>query len=37
MTFQNFRDVTKVILKGKVLAKQTYLNKQEKPQINNLL
>ena len=33
---QNLRDAAKAVLRGKVIAKQSYLRKQEKSQINNL-
>ena len=33
---QNLRDATKVVLKGKFIAIQSYLKKQEKSQINYL-
>ena len=35
-TVQNIWDAAKTVLRGKVLAIQVYLKKQEKPQINNL-
>ena len=33
---QNLWDATKAVLRGKFIAIQSYLKKQEKPQINNL-
>ena len=36
MTTQNLWDATKAVLRGKIIAIQTYLKKQEKSQINNL-
>ena len=33
---QNLWDVAKAVLRGKLRAIQSYLKKQEKPQINNL-
>ena len=36
MTTQNLWDAAKAVLRGKFIAIQSYLNKQEKPQINNL-
>ena len=33
---QNLWDTAKAVLRGKFIAIQTYLRKQEKPQINNL-
>ena len=33
---QNLWDAAKAVLRGKFIAKQAYLRKQEKPQINNL-
>ena len=33
---QNLRDATKAVLRGKFIAIQAYLKKQEKSQINNL-
>ena len=36
MTTQNLRDVAKAVLRGKFIAIQSYLKKQEKSQINNL-
>ena len=35
-TIQNLWDATKAVLRGKFIAIQAYLKKQEKPQINNL-
>ena len=35
-TIQNMWDATKAVLRGKFIAIQSYLKKQEKPQINNL-
>ena len=35
-TFQNLGDTGKAILRGKFIALQAYLKKQEKAQINNL-
>ena len=36
MTIQNLWDATKAVLRGKFIAIQAYLKKQEKSQINNL-
>ena len=36
MTTQNLWDTTKAVLRGKFIAIQSYLKKQETPQINNL-
>ena len=36
MTFQNLWDAAKAVLRGKFIAIQAYLKKQEKSQINNL-
>ena len=36
MTFQNLWDAAKAILRGKFIAIQIYLRKQEKAQINKL-
>ena len=36
MTIQNLRDAAKAVLRGKFIAIQAYLRKQEKSQINNL-
>ena len=36
MTIQNLWDAAKAVLRGKFIAKQSYLKKQEKSQINNL-
>ena len=36
MMTQNLWDAAKAVLKGKLIAKQSYLKKQEKSQINNL-
>ena len=36
-TVQNLMGVAKAILRGKFMAIQSYLKKQEKPQINNLI
>ena len=36
MTLQNLWDASKAVLRGKFIAIQSYLRKQEKPQINNL-
>ena len=33
---QNLWDAAKVVLRGKIIAIQSYLKKQEKSQINNL-
>ena len=33
---QNLQDAAKVVLRGKLIAIQSYLRKQEKSQINNL-
>ena len=35
-TFQNLWDAAKAVLRGKFIAIQAYLKKQEKSQINNL-
>ena len=35
-TTQNLRDTAKVVLRGKFIAIQSYLKKQEKHQIDNL-
>ena len=35
-TTQNLWDTVKAVLRGKFIAIQAYLNKQEKSQINNL-
>ena len=35
-TIQNLRDSVKAVLRGRFIAIQTYLKKQEKHQINNL-
>ena len=35
-TTQNLWDTVKAVLRGKFIAKQAYLKKQEKSQINNL-
>ena len=35
-TTQNLRDSVKAVLRGRFIAIQAYLNKQEKNQINNL-
>ena len=35
-TIQNLCDATKAVLRGKFIAIQTYLKKQEKSQINNV-
>ena len=35
-TFQNLWDATKAVLRGKIIAIEAHLRKQEKPQINNL-
>ena len=35
-TIQNLWDTGKMILRGKFIAVQSYLNKQEKAQINNI-
>ena len=36
MTTQNLQDAGKAVLRGKVIVKQSYLEKQEKHQIDNL-
>ena len=36
MTIQNLWDAAKAVLRGKFIAIQVHLNKQEKSQINNL-
>ena len=36
MTFQNLWDRTKAVLRGKFIAIQFYLKKQEKHQVDNL-
>ena len=36
MTIQNVWDVANVVLRGNFIAKQSYLKKQEKSQINTL-
>ena len=36
MTTQNLWDAAKAVLRGKFIAIQSYLKKQEKSQINNL-
>ena len=36
MTTQNLRDAAKAVLRGKFIAIQSYLKKQEKYQIDNL-
>ena len=36
MTTQNLRDAAKAVLRGKFIAIQSYLKKQETSQINNL-
>ena len=36
MTIQNLWDATKAVLRGKFIAIQAYLKKQEKSQVNNL-
>ena len=36
MTIQNLRDAANAVLRGKFIAIQAYLEKQEKCQINNL-
>ena len=36
MTTQNLWDATKAVLRGKFIAVQSYLKKQEKHQIDNL-
>ena len=37
MMTQNLWDAAKAVLRGKFIAIQTYLKKQETPQINNLV
>ena len=36
MTYQNLWNTAKVVLRGKFIAMQVYLKKEEKSQINNL-
>ena len=36
MTTQNLQAIAKAVLRGKFIAIQSYLNKQEKHQIDNL-
>ena len=36
-TTQNLWDAAKAVLRGKIIAIQSYLNKQEKHQIDNLI
>ena len=36
MAFQNLLDAAKAVLRGKLIAIQSYLKKQEKHQIDNL-
>ena len=36
MKIQNLRDIAKAVLRRKFIARQSYLKKQEKSQINNL-
>ena len=36
MTTQNLRDAAKAVLRGKFIAIQSYIKKQEKHQIDNL-
>ena len=36
ITYQNFWDAAKVVIKGKFISLQAYLKKQEKSQVNNL-
>ena len=36
MTTQNLWDAAKAVLRGKLIVIQSYLKKQEKPQIENL-
>ena len=36
MIIQNLRDAAKAVLRGKFIAIQAYLKKQEKSQINNV-
>ena len=36
MTTQNLWDAAKAVLRGKLIAIQSYLKKQETPQLNNL-
>ena len=36
MTIQNLWDAAKAVLRGKFIAIQSYLKKQEKSQVNNL-
>ena len=36
MTTQNVRDTAKAVLRGKFIAIQSYLKKQEKHQVGNL-
>ena len=37
MTIQNLWDAAKAVLRGKFIAIQAYIKKQEKSQINNLI
>ena len=36
MATQNLQDIAKAVIRGKFIATQPYLKKQEKSQINNL-
>ena len=36
-TYQNFWDTAKVVIRGKFVSLQAYLQKQERAQINNLM
>lgn len=36
-TYQNLRNVVKAVLRGKFMAAYTYINKEERSQMNNLI
>ena len=36
-TYQNILDMAKVVIRGKFISLQAYLQKQERAQINNLM